>query len=304
MIRFLCPHCSSLLESPDHKAGKKVTCPKPGCGQRLQIPAIPAQAVPAARNRTVLGSLVGFLKPRSPKPSAQPAATEVTPDSHPLGPSQPIWFYSKDGKSKVGPVSAAELQALAQADELRPADMVWREGMPKWVPAEKIKGLFTVPAAGSPLPLATVASPSAVLAVAEAEGDGDLADPVSPPPPPGKKSRTGLIIGLSVGGGLLVVAIVLIIVLGGGGNRSISLGGDSAEQSYLGDWVPVKYSSGRFVKIYRDGTALVWEDNEGKYAARFDNGVLKVSTDFGEIAVQYLKSSDHLVFTGREYRRK
>jgi DNA-directed RNA polymerase subunit RPC12/RpoP len=36
MIRYSCPTCKSILESPDHKAGEQVTCPQ--CQQRMKIP--------------------------------------------------------------------------------------------------------------------------------------------------------------------------------------------------------------------------------------------------------------------------
>ncbi len=63
------------------------------------------------------------------------------------------WYYTKDGKSKVGPISGAELQLLAKSGQLAPTDMIWKEGMPKWSAASSIKGLFTrlevTPPAGS-----------------------------------------------------------------------------------------------------------------------------------------------------------
>src|SRR5947209_6227360 len=68
MIRFACPACRSVLECPDYKAGKKIACLK--CGQRLQIPSV---AVPRARDRTVLGSLVAFFMPRRRESSRQGA---------------------------------------------------------------------------------------------------------------------------------------------------------------------------------------------------------------------------------------
>jgi len=67
------------------------------------------------------------------------------------------WFYTKDGKSKIGPVTSTALQALAQSGQLLPTDMVWKEGMPKWVPAQKVKGLLfpktPAPVALPPVPL-------------------------------------------------------------------------------------------------------------------------------------------------------
>jgi hypothetical protein len=57
MIRFACPACQTVLQSPDPGAGNKVACPK--CGQRLQIPGAPAR-----RNRTVLGALLPKARPK------------------------------------------------------------------------------------------------------------------------------------------------------------------------------------------------------------------------------------------------
>jgi hypothetical protein len=51
------------------------------------------------------------------------------------------WFYSIDGE-QVGPVSSSELKQLAASGEITPNDLVWREGMPEWTPARKVKGLF------------------------------------------------------------------------------------------------------------------------------------------------------------------
>lgn len=71
------------------------------------------------------------------------------------------WFYTRDGKSKQGPVSASELRTLAKSGQLLPTDMVWREGLTKWIPASKVKDLFSAPPAittAPPLP-----APTAVL---------------------------------------------------------------------------------------------------------------------------------------------
>ncbi len=51
------------------------------------------------------------------------------------------WFFARDNKQQ-GPVSAAELRQLSQTGQLRQEDLVWREGMPDWLPAGKVKGLF------------------------------------------------------------------------------------------------------------------------------------------------------------------
>lgn len=71
------------------------------------------------------------------------------------------WFYTRDGKTKNGPLSSSQFQALAKSGQLLPTDMVWREGLSKWTPASKVKGLFAKPpmiTAAPPLP-----APTAVL---------------------------------------------------------------------------------------------------------------------------------------------
>jgi hypothetical protein len=64
--------------------------------------------------------------------------------------------YSVDGKEH-GPVSAAELRKLAAGGRLRSDHLVWKSGLPKWIEARKVKGLFQD---GSP-PNVIIASPAA-----------------------------------------------------------------------------------------------------------------------------------------------
>jgi hypothetical protein len=55
--------------------------------------------------------------------------------------SQVEWYYARDNR-QMGPVSAAELKRLAMFDELRPDDLVWKEGMTEWAAARNVRGLF------------------------------------------------------------------------------------------------------------------------------------------------------------------
>jgi TM2 domain-containing membrane protein YozV len=57
------------------------------------------------------------------------------------------WYYSVDG-DRQGPVSAADLKKLADAGTLKPADLVWKDGMTDWAPAKSVKGLFGAGSAG------------------------------------------------------------------------------------------------------------------------------------------------------------
>ena len=50
------------------------------------------------------------------------------------------WFYEQRGEKK-GPVSSSTLKKLAADRTLAPSDMVWRDGLPSWVQAARVKGL-------------------------------------------------------------------------------------------------------------------------------------------------------------------
>ncbi len=51
------------------------------------------------------------------------------------------WFYAQN-KERKGPITALRLKQLAREGWLTPDDLVWKEGMPEWVPAGKVRGLF------------------------------------------------------------------------------------------------------------------------------------------------------------------
>ncbi|WP_029630327.1 GYF domain-containing protein [Zavarzinella formosa] len=51
------------------------------------------------------------------------------------------WYHTANG-GQHGPVTAVELKKRAQSGMILPEDLVWKEGMPNWVPAKSVKGLF------------------------------------------------------------------------------------------------------------------------------------------------------------------
>jgi hypothetical protein len=53
------------------------------------------------------------------------------------------WYYLKNGE-KVGPISSTELKNLAVKQEIMPSDLIWKEGLEKWVAAKSVKRLFEV----------------------------------------------------------------------------------------------------------------------------------------------------------------
>ena len=63
------------------------------------------------------------------------------------------WYHVKNGQ-RHGPVPAERLKTLAVSGDLQRTDLVWREGMPQWVQAGTVGGLFP-PAPSAPPPPAT-----------------------------------------------------------------------------------------------------------------------------------------------------
>ncbi len=63
--------------------------------------------------------------------------------------SEAIWYFA-DGDVERGPVTEAQLRALIGTDNLKPDDLVWKEGMEDWMPAGEIPGLFVSDADSEP----------------------------------------------------------------------------------------------------------------------------------------------------------
>ena len=54
-----------------------------------------------------------------------------------------LWFYSVD-EQQLGPVDINTLHQLAKTDVISPDSLVWREGLPDWIPACDVPGLINV----------------------------------------------------------------------------------------------------------------------------------------------------------------
>jgi hypothetical protein len=103
------------------------------------------------------------------------------------------WYYSKNG-TQLGPVAQGELISKLASGEVSPADLVWKDGMPDWVPASQVAELRqNMPAPPTPYP----ASPPT-------EAGSPYATPVAPAAPsypvvavvePGK-ATTAMVLGI------------------------------------------------------------------------------------------------------------
>src|SRR5262245_10563627 len=85
------------------------------------------------------------------------------------------WYYTTDGQTRLGPVSASELRDLVRGGQLRPADQVQPEGSARWASAGQLPGLFPDPPEAVEVSPVEEAPPE-VAPVAEAA-------PVLRPPP-------------------------------------------------------------------------------------------------------------------------
>ncbi len=86
------------------------------------------------------------------------------------------WYYARGGK-QVGPISAVELKQKALSGEIRPDDLIWKEGLAEWTAARNVRGLFddeTHPAPGAP-PAFTAKADDGPAAKSAPSGDKSLA---------------------------------------------------------------------------------------------------------------------------------
>jgi hypothetical protein len=66
-----------------------------------------------------------------------------------------LWFFAKDGSTdRKGPIPENELRSLISAGQIGPADLVWTEGMPSWLPLRTLPQMLPGGAAAGPTPAA------------------------------------------------------------------------------------------------------------------------------------------------------
>lgn len=75
------------------------------------------------------------------------------------------WFYSSAGM-RTGPISTEDLRKLVASGQLKPTDVVQRQGTPNWVPILALDGLVPKSAPAVPKAAAEVHSPPGVNAAA------------------------------------------------------------------------------------------------------------------------------------------
>lgn len=105
------------------------------------------------------------------------------------------WYYTQDGKTKIGPLTFAVLQQLAASGVLQPAHMVRQDGGdPRWSQAKTIPGLFlTTPVQPPPaIPIQVVPQTGAP------PHQPPVAIPVQPSPESTGSLASNFVLGFSV----------------------------------------------------------------------------------------------------------
>lgn len=69
---------------------------------------------------------------------------------------QKNWWYKK-GENKIGPLTPLELKDLASRGEITTDTMVWKVGLPNWLKASGVNGLFDLDRLQAPTPSASPA---------------------------------------------------------------------------------------------------------------------------------------------------
>lgn len=137
--------------------------------------------------------------------------------------SDAVWFYAQ-GDEEHGPVTAVQLRALAEQGSLRPSDLVWKEGMEEWKPANGVRGLFAPEGSGS-TPADQAGTPASNSRVApSAAGSGSFEPSARFQPSPRKPRRMGSVASLSIeplkygrffGQPMLILGLMLVLTARG-----------------------------------------------------------------------------------------
>lgn len=106
-----------------------------------------------------------------------------------------VWYYAH-GDKEQGPVTLAQLKGLLSSGKIQSDDLVWKDGLDDWVPAESVQELRAeAPVAGAPAPPAgsaktrasTEAAPRIEAPARPPGGPGSSpTPPPATPPPPGE----------------------------------------------------------------------------------------------------------------------
>jgi hypothetical protein len=197
------------------------------------------------------------------------------------------WYYTNQGQ-QMGPVSTEELRRHALSGRLEPGDLVWKDGMPKWVPAASVSEFSRhEPAPPEPVPVPR--------RDAEYDRDRDRDRDREPdrrrrdydddrdrqrrrqrPAPRGMSTGAKVGIGLGIGGGVLLILILIVVVIVAISSRPGSGPGGATHggRTYNDDFFPGQRRAYP-VEFRGGGRAEVWV-NEANFNGNNANIVVTV----------------------------
>lgn len=151
-----------------------------------------------------------------------------------------MWYYTTEGK-QMDPVTMRELKRLVGEGVLKPTDMVWKDGMARWIRASSVKELFpdpssaldqyfthtkdkkdranalAVPAGPAPIPIEEDMNIQEPRRNSSSKEENDDAPPPRRRPSAAGGSGVGIIIALVIGAvlilGALGVGVFILIVV-------------------------------------------------------------------------------------------
>lgn len=115
------------------------------------FPSPPQPAAPSPTPEPQSAESEGLVVEAQPVPGAAAGSNEysVAPQAAPAEvqptESEPLWHFVH-GNREGGPVPFSQLQVLASQGQLAPDDYIWTEGMPDWVEAREVNGVFQMSA--------------------------------------------------------------------------------------------------------------------------------------------------------------
>lgn len=144
-LKVQCACGVSFTLKPVPVKAAKIKCPKCGAMNDVKPPETVAASESPTENIKKPASSPGQKPDPQVKAAAQKSgeikAHKSSSDSSASGIREIKWYISRHD-DKVGPLTSKQLKLLAEAGELKPGEMLQRQGDTKWVPAASVKGLF------------------------------------------------------------------------------------------------------------------------------------------------------------------
>jgi predicted Zn finger-like uncharacterized protein len=155
-MKHNCPRCKKEFALSAKLAGKqlRVRCTSCGTVFRMRLPAAAAVSAPAAPAAQVA--------PAAPAVSSVKAAAPAIPPP-PRPPDPQHKYFAVIGGKRLGPMPFAALKRLVGEEKITAQTLLWRKGLPEWLPASQVRDVSTIfgiappplpkPAAPRPPPL-------------------------------------------------------------------------------------------------------------------------------------------------------